>query len=205
MATTKNAHRQVETPRGAPCGREHPPPDMEWSWQIFPVPQLYHNSYPFFLSISTSWLIFTCKKIFSNGSDFLQIPSLIYPKCPPWNLSSSPDDFKTSLSFLASFCLFFREAHKLLVSGRVHPQKTNECPLKRDYFKSTYIFQPWIFRGEVLVSGFREGIIPSICARFRCTWISCKTASHVAHKPLACNSWQAKGSATFTPQEIRAY
>ena len=31
------------------------------------------------------------------------------------------------------------------------PPKTNECPLKRDYFNRKYIFQPLIFRGCWLV------------------------------------------------------
>ena len=35
----------------------------------------------------------------------------------------------------------------------VNPWKTNECPLKRDYFNTKYIFQPSIFRGHV---SFRE-------------------------------------------------
>ncbi len=33
------------------------------------------------------------------------------------------------------------------------PPKTNKCPLKRDYFKRKYIFEPSIFRGHVSFSG----------------------------------------------------
>ena len=33
----------------------------------------------------------------------------------------------------------------------------NECPLKRHHFKRNFLFQPWIFRGELLV--FRGGFL----------------------------------------------
>ena len=37
--------------------------------------------------------------------------------------------------------------------GTFTPLKTNECPLKRDYFCREYIFQPLIFRKHVGFQG----------------------------------------------------
>ena len=75
---------------------------------------------------------------------------------------------------------------------------------KNSPLKRTTVFQKqthWIHlptidfqRRSVHVSGRASSLQIVHCNR--CTWISCNTASHVAHKPLACNSWQARG----TPQ-----
>ncbi len=37
--------------------------------------------------------------------------------------------------------------YRSVVSTMLTPPKTNECPLKRDYFNRKYIFQPLIFKG----------------------------------------------------------
>ena len=43
--------------------------------------------------------------------------------------------------------------HNTFDSKKVTSPKTNECPLKKDYFNRKYIFQPLIFRGHPLVLG----------------------------------------------------
>ena len=63
-----------------------------------------------------------------------------------------------------------KKGQMLKKSPGIHPRKLT-CPLKRDYLRREYIFQPLIFRGHVSFQG--SSFIPSILYLLRATLVFC--------------------------------
>ena len=103
--------------------------------------------------------------VLPEGIPFLtigEIPQLIRSprqmdaeRVMPVSIVTSALRVKSNSAAIDPWDAFFFLIDPEICSKRYYPPltKTNSLPLKRDYFNRTCIFQPLIFRGELLVLG----------------------------------------------------